>query len=68
MFQVVYTCGNNLQLRVHVEKVDPKTRVHTTTNILYFTFSTMSPVPQVVPKSYSGDNKYTITQLLCSIR
>ncbi len=58
-FQVVFTKGPNLQLKVHAEVVHPKTGAHDTTNIFHFTFTTDEgvDVPNVMPKTYAGNFK-----------
>ncbi|XP_056155510.1 acyl-CoA thioesterase 9, tandem duplicate 1 isoform X2 [Lampris incognitus] len=56
--QVCYTEGNNIQVRVHTEVLDPLTRQHNTTNIFHFTFASDSQVPSIVPKTYGESMLY----------
>ncbi len=55
-FQVVYTKGPHLQIKVHAEVVHPKSGHHDTTNIFHFTFTTYEnvDVQSVMPKTYAG--------------
>ena len=59
MFQVVFTKGPHLQVKVHAEVVHPKTGGNETTNIFHFTFTTSEgvDVQTVMPKSYAGKNE-----------
>lgn len=52
--QVVYTDGPYIQVKVHLEVVDPLTGKHETTNTMHVTFNTKEDVPQVMPRSYAG--------------
>lgn len=55
--QVVYTDGDNMQIRVHADVVNPEAGTHDTTNIFHFTFKPVDkePVPPVIPMAYHGD-------------
>ena len=53
--QVVYTEGNNLQLCVSAEVVDPRLGTKDLTNVFYFTFSTKEPVKPIMPQTYHGE-------------
>lgn len=55
MFQVCYTQGKYIQVRVHSEVFDPLTRQHSTTNIFHFTFASDRDVPNIIPKTYGGE-------------
>lgn len=55
MFQVCYTQGTYIQVRVHSEVFDPLTRQHNTTNIFHFTFTSDRDVPNIMPKTYGGE-------------
>ena len=50
----MYTEGQQLQVKVHAEVVDPKVQVHETTNEFHFTFAAGYDVPPVTPRSYAG--------------
>lgn len=54
VFQVCYTEGKYIQVRVHTEVFDPLTRQHKTTNIFHFTFMSDRDVPNIIPKTYGG--------------
>lgn len=54
VFQVCYTEGKYIQVRVHSEVFDPLTRQHKTTNVFHFTFISDRDVPSIVPKTYGG--------------
>lgn len=53
-FQVCYTEGKYIQVRVHSEVFDPLTRQHKTTNVFHFTFMSDRDVPNIIPKTYGG--------------
>lgn len=55
VFQVCYTQGTYVQVRVHSEVFDPLTRQHNTTNIFHFTFTSDRDVPNIMPKTYGGE-------------
>ena len=63
VFQVIYTLGTKVQVKVHAEVVNPMDETRETTNDFYFTFNTRSAVvPTVIPKSYAGKNElYTFS-------
>ncbi|XP_043219163.1 acyl-coenzyme A thioesterase 9, mitochondrial-like isoform X2 [Amphibalanus amphitrite] len=50
--RVVYTEGNNLQLCVSAEVVDPRLGTKDLTNVFYFTFTTKEPVKPILPQTY----------------
>ena len=52
---VVYTEGNNMQLCVSAEVVDPRLGTKDLTNVFYFTFNTKEPVKPVMPQTYHGE-------------
>lgn len=54
LFQVCYTQGSYIQVRVHSEVFDPLTRQHKTTNVFHFTFVSDRDVPNIIPKTYGG--------------
>lgn len=53
-FQVCYTQGKHIQVRVHSEVFDPLTRQHKTTNVFHYTFMSDRDVPNIIPKTYGG--------------
>lgn len=55
VFQVCYTQGKYIQVRVHSEVFDPLTRQHSTTNIFHYTFASDRDVPSVIPQTYGGE-------------
>ena len=54
-FQIVYTEGALMQVKVHAEVLDVLTGSRDTTNDFYFTFDSAQPdLPHVVPRTYAG--------------
>ncbi|XP_012943834.1 acyl-coenzyme A thioesterase 9, mitochondrial, partial [Aplysia californica] len=59
--QIVYSKGQDLQVHVHAEVVNPDTDVRQTTNDFHFTFDTGLPdLPQVLPKTYAESMLYLV--------
>lgn len=59
LFQVCYTEGKYIQVRVHSEVFDPLTRQHKTTNVFHFTFMSDRDVPNIIPKTYGGKRTHS---------
>lgn len=54
-FQIVYTEGALIQVKVHAEVLDILTGSRATTNDFYFAFDSGQPdLPRVVPRTYAG--------------
>ena len=60
-FQVCYTQGKYIQVRVHSEVFDPLSRQHNTTNVFHFTFASDRDVPNIIPNTYGGEHTQTHT-------
>ncbi|CAF0945146.1 unnamed protein product [Brachionus calyciflorus] len=58
--EVVYTEGQQIQVKVHAQTVDPKTSHKETSNDFYFKFKIPStnPIAQVMPKTYAESMMY----------
>lgn len=61
VFQVCYTQGKYIQVRVHSEVFDPLTQQHNTTNVFHYTFASDCDVPNIIPKTYGGEPTRTIS-------
>lgn len=50
---IIYTDTNYMEVVVVNETYDATNGEHTTTNVFYYTYSTMDKVPQIIPKTYN---------------
>ena len=53
--QVVYTQGFYVMVRVSAEVVHPEDGTHDLTNVFHFTLKTDRPAPEVIPRTYQGN-------------